>query len=75
MTLQDPNMMPSSRLGCPLSLKTPNMGNVGLDCPYGESRIQESPIIAYNVACITLPDCVRSIIILRGLGHRNPQYT
>ena len=31
MTLQDPNMMPSSRLGCPLSLKTPNMGNIGSD--------------------------------------------
>ena len=45
------------------------------DSQYGEYRIQESPIIAYNVACITLPDCVRSIIILRGLGHRNPQYT
>ena len=26
-------MLPLSRLGCPLSLKTPNMGNVGLgDC-------------------------------------------
>ena len=24
-------MMPLSRLGCPLSLKTPNMGNTGLD--------------------------------------------
>ena len=23
-------MLPLSRLGCPLSLKTPNMGNVGL---------------------------------------------
>ena len=23
--------MPSSRLGCPLSLKTPNMGNTGLE--------------------------------------------
>ena len=29
MTLQDPNIMPSSRLGCPLSLKTPNFGNTG----------------------------------------------
>ena len=29
MALQDPNIMPSSRLGCPLSLKTPNMGNPG----------------------------------------------
>ena len=29
MALQDPNMMPSSRLGCPLSLKTHNMGNPG----------------------------------------------
>ena len=27
MALQDPNIMPSSRLDCPLSLKTPNMGN------------------------------------------------
>ena len=27
--MQDPNIMPSSRLGCPLSLKTPNMGNTG----------------------------------------------
>ena len=30
MALQDPNMLPLSRLGCPLSLKTPNMGNPGL---------------------------------------------
>ena len=29
MALQDPNIMPSSRLDCPLSLKTPNMGNTG----------------------------------------------
>ena len=29
MALQDLNIMPSSRLGCPLSLKTPNMGNTG----------------------------------------------
>ena len=26
----NPNIMPSSRLGCPLSLKTPNMGNPGV---------------------------------------------
>ena len=25
-------MMPLSRLGCPVSLKTPNMGNTGLNC-------------------------------------------
>ena len=31
MALQDPNMMPSSRLDCPLSLETPNMGNTGQD--------------------------------------------
>ena len=31
MALHDPNIMPSSRLGCPLSLKTPNMGNTGLE--------------------------------------------
>ena len=29
MALQDLNMMLPSRLGCPLSLKTPNMGNIG----------------------------------------------
>ena len=29
MALQDLNMMLPSRLGCPLSLKTPNMGNPG----------------------------------------------
>ena len=29
MALQDLTMMLPSRLGCPLSLKTPNMGNVG----------------------------------------------
>ena len=29
MALQDPNIMPSSRLDCPLSLKTPNMVNPG----------------------------------------------
>ena len=31
MALQDPNIMPSSRLDCPLSLKTPNMGNTGIN--------------------------------------------
>ena len=31
MALQDPNIMPSSRLGCPLSLKTPNMGNTSVN--------------------------------------------
>ena len=31
MALQDLTIMPSSRLGCPLSLKTPNMGNPGPD--------------------------------------------
>ena len=30
MALQDLNMMPLSRLDCPLSLKTPNMGNIGM---------------------------------------------
>ena len=30
MALQDLTMMLPSRLGCPLSLKTPNMGNPGL---------------------------------------------
>ena len=30
MALQDLTMMLPSRLGCPLSLKTPNMGNTGL---------------------------------------------
>ena len=29
MALQDLTMMPPSRLGCPLSLKTPDMGNTG----------------------------------------------
>ncbi len=29
MALQDPNIVPSSRLDRPLSLKTPNMGNPG----------------------------------------------
>ena len=29
MALQDPNIMPSSRLDCPLCLKTPDMGNSG----------------------------------------------
>ena len=29
MALQDLTMMLPSRLGCPLSLKTPNMGNTG----------------------------------------------
>ena len=29
--LQDLNLMPLSRLGCPLSLKTPNKGNPGLN--------------------------------------------
>ena len=30
MALQEPNIMPSSRLDCPLSRKTPNMGNTGV---------------------------------------------
>ena len=30
--------MPSSRLGCPLSLKTPNMGNTGHICVYESIR-------------------------------------
>ena len=29
LALQDLTMMPLSRLDCPLSLKTPNMGNPG----------------------------------------------
>ena len=33
MALQDLTMMLPSRLDCPLSLKTPNMGNTGLS-PY-----------------------------------------
>ena len=37
MALQDLTMMLPSRLGCPLSLKTPNMGNTG---PNGKSRIE-----------------------------------
>ena len=31
MDLQDLTMMLPSRLGCPMSQKTPNMGNIGLD--------------------------------------------
>ena len=31
LALQDLTMMLPSRLGCPLSLKTPNMGNAGVD--------------------------------------------
>ena len=31
MALQDLTMLLPSRLGCPLSLKTPNMGNPGYD--------------------------------------------
>ena len=30
MALQDLTIMPSSRLGCPMSLEAPNMGNIGL---------------------------------------------
>ena len=33
MDLQDLTMMLPSRLDCPLSLKTPNMGNIGLGLP------------------------------------------
>ena len=33
MALQDLTMMLPSRLGCPLSLKTPNMGNTGYIVP------------------------------------------
>ena len=38
MALQDLNMMLPSRLGCPLSLKTPNMGNPGLFIGYRQAR-------------------------------------
>ena len=34
--------MPSSRLGCPLSLKTPNMGNTG------NKRVPESTTLKYT---------------------------
>ena len=34
MALQDLTVLLPSRLGCPLSLKTPNMGNVGYDLFY-----------------------------------------
>ena len=39
MALQDLNMMLPSLLGCPLSLKTPNMGNIGYDS-WGLVRIR-----------------------------------
>ena len=42
MALQDPNIMPSSRLDCPLSLKTPNMGNTGLTLICGGSAGRHS---------------------------------
>ena len=32
-------MMPPSRLDCPLSLETAQMGNPGEDCKYGKSRL------------------------------------
>ena len=32
--------MPLSRLGCPLSLKTPNMGNTGQDSANGARQFQ-----------------------------------
>ena len=33
--------MPSSRLGCPLSLKTPNMGNTGINALAGVSLMRD----------------------------------
>ena len=36
MALQDLTMMLPSRLDCPLSLKTPNMGNTGLTVDYAQ---------------------------------------
>ena len=48
MALQDPNIMPSSRLDCPLSLKTPNMGNTGYYIISGRGSIrvgdEDSPV-------------------------------
>ena len=39
--LADLTMMLPSRLGCPLSRKTPNMGNTGEDSLYGKSRLKQ----------------------------------
>ena len=42
-------MMLPSRLGCPLSLKTPNMGNPGLTV----SSSHSAPLINYNSVQLT----------------------
>ena len=49
--MQEPNIMPSSRLGCPLSLKTPNMGNTGsdLDVAWMGLIADEHPAISYTL--------------------------
>ena len=56
MALQDLNIMPSSRLGCPLSLKTPNMGNPGQNdqCPLKRERVTNDHC---NAAKRSPPDC------------------
>ena len=50
MALQDLTMMLPSRLGCPLSLKTANMGNPGL---YGLRKAMVIP--AKGDLCVTPP--------------------
>ena len=43
MALQDLTMLPLSRLGCPLSRKTPNMGNTSLHHLTGRDRHVVNP--------------------------------
>ena len=70
MALQDPNIMPSSRLGCPLSLETVHMGNTGLMAPK-RPKLAPPPRLGHHLSLRTPPSgkcrAVALVIVLAGL--------
>ena len=60
--------LPLSRLGCPLSLKTPNMGNVGKDVYESTTEAAEVRLVSHgHVACDNLINPASSILATRPL--------
>ena len=55
-------MMPLSRLDCPLSLKTPNMGNPGLD-PSRNGRLLDFPKVHGQRAPTGMGEAVLTSIV------------
>ena len=73
MALQDLTMMLPSRLGCPLSLKTPNMGNTGLS-PYNDTQIETRETLMWSRVIRTLYNLVIyevMAVLLLGMGFIN----